>query len=354
MNVPKSSLTVVAVALNVTALVTPAFAQAPQKPVLKEPFAAGGRRDPRVEIVHRFTGIMPVGVAVTKTGRVFATYPRWADVGAVTLAEIVNGKEVPYPLGGEFQSGHKTDPGENLVSLQGLRLDSKDRLWVLDTGTLQMKPVTPFTPKLVCINTTTNAVEKIILLPKEIAPEGTYLNDLRIDEKRGTGEGIAYITDSGETSGNGIICVDLKTNEAWRRLKNHPSVLAEPGFVGKPETGALYKRPKPGVKQPVKIGSDGIAISPSGDYLYYKPLASRRLYRVPTAALVDTNIPDDDVATKVENLGVVGVTDGMEEDTRGRIYLTDWERRAITRRETTGKMTTVVQDDRLLWLDTLD
>lgn len=332
----------------------PGGAQVSEKPVLKEPLAAGKKRDSRLEIVHRFETVMPVGVAVTKTGRIFVSYPRWDDVGDHTLAEIVNGKEVPYPQAGEFQNGHKTDPRQNLVSLQGLRLDSRGCLWVLDTGTLALKPVTPFTPKLVCIDTNTNKVEKIILLPTEIAGEGTYLNDLRIDERRGAGEGIAYITDSGESSGSGIICVDLKTNEAWRRLQNHPSVVSDKNFVGKPEGGALYQRPKPGVKLPVRIGSDGIALSPDGEYLYYTPLSSRHLYRVKTAALVDTNVPEEDVRKQVEDLGNVGVADGLEADTRGYIYLTDWEKRAVTRFEPGGKVTTVLQDDRLLWLDTLD
>jgi sugar lactone lactonase YvrE len=93
----------------------------------------------------------------------------------------------------------------------------------------------------------------------------------------GKANGIAYITDSGSTSPNGIICVDLKSGKSWRRLAGHPSTQADPQFVGKPETGPLYLRPKPAVKSPVRIGSDGIAISPDGEFLYYTPLSSRKL-----------------------------------------------------------------------------
>ncbi|MBC7809083.1 MAG: hypothetical protein H7145_23350 [Akkermansiaceae bacterium] len=298
---------------------------------------------------------MPVGIAVTSDGRKFASYPRWTDKGDWTLAEIKDGKEVPYPGGsGNFQRGHKIDPGINLVSLQGLITDAKDRLWLLDTGTVEMKPVQPFSPKLVCIDTKTNAVAKTILLPASVAPEGTYINDLRIDGRRGEGEGIAYITDSGTASPNGIICVDLKSGKSWRRLAGHPSTQADPQFIGKPETGPLYVRPKPGVKSPARLGSDGIAISPDGEFLYYTPLSSRKLYRIKTAALVDTGVSDEAVNRMVEDLGAKGVADGLEEDTKGRIYITEWEKRAITRRNTDGVIETVVQDDRLLWPDTLD
>ena len=139
---------------------------------------------------------------------------------------------------------------------------------MLDTGTVEMKPVAPFSPKLVCIDTKTNAVTKTILLPRSVAPEGTYINDLRIDGRRGEGEGIAYIADSGVTLPNGIICVDLKSGKSLRRLAGHPSTQADPQFVGKPETGPLYLRPKPGEKSPVRLGSDGIAISPDSEFLY--------------------------------------------------------------------------------------
>lgn len=324
------------------------------KPVLEEPLAAGKVRAPKMEIVHRFETIMPVGVAVTSGGRKFVSYPRWTDKGTWTLAEIKGEKEIPYPTASAFQQGHKTDPRKNLVSLQGLITDAQDRLWLLDTGTVEMKPVQPFSPKLVCVDTRTNTVTKTILLPESVAPEGTYLNDLRIDGRRGEGDGIAYITDSGATSPNGIICVDLKSGKSWRRLGGHPSTQPDPQFVGKPETGPLYLRPKPGVKSPARIGSDGIAISPDGEFLYYTPLSSRRLYRVKAAALADTGVSDDSVNRMVEDLGEKGVADGLEEDSDGRIYITDWEKRAITRRGTDGVITTLVQDDRLLWPDTLD
>ena len=323
-------------------------------PASVEPIAVGPKHiAPALEIVHRFFGTMPVGVAVTSDNRIFISYPRWTDKGPVTLAELKNGVEVPYPAGGAFQLGNKKDPAHNLVSLQGLIVDSKDRLWVLDTGTVDMKPVDPFSPKLVCINTKTNKIVKIIAFPLAVAPRSTYLNDLRIDLRRGEGEGIAYITDSGERSTNGLICVDLKTGKAWRRLAGQPSVQASGDVVGMPEGEPLLKRPKPGVTQKLRMGVDGVAISPNGDYLYYTPLLSRHLYRIKTDALVDEGVSDEAVNKQVEDLGEKGVADGLGEDTLGRIYITDWEKRAITRRTPDGKMETVVQDDRLLWPDTL-
>jgi sugar lactone lactonase YvrE len=305
----------------------------------------------KVEVVHRFRKQMPVGVAVTLEGRMFVSYPRWEDPVQFTLATLRNGREVPFPRGGAFQTGHKNDPTNNLVSLQGLVVDGRDRLWVLDTGTVNMKPVQPFVPKLICFNTRTGATEWELKFDKSVVPPGSYINDLRVDLARGA-QGTVYITDSGKQPG--IIVVDIEGKRAWRRLTNHESVKPEKAFVGIVEGRALFKNPP---KQPpthLSIGSDGIAISPDGERLYYTPLASRHLYSVSCSALADPNGTEEQVRTTVRDHGGKGVADGLGEDRSGRIYTTNWEHNAILRRRPDGTFETVAHDARLLWPDTVD
>lgn len=305
----------------------------------------------KLEVVHLFRQQMPVGVAVTSTGRKFVSYPRWEDTLQFTLAEIKNGREVPYPASGAIQKGNKTNPQANMVSLQGLLIDPLDRLWVLDTGTVNMKPVQPFVPKLIGIDTRTNRITKTIRFDAGVVPPGAYLNDLRIDLRKGS-QGIVYITDSGKQPG--IVVVDIASGKAWRRMANHPSVQPEKGFVGMVEGRALFKRPKPGVAQHLSIGSDGIAISPDGSRLYYTPLASRRLYSVSCDALANPNATNEQVAATFRDHGEKGAADGMKTDSKGRIYITNWEQNAIWRRLPNGLYETVIHDARLLWPDTLD
>ena len=247
----------------------------------------------KLEIVHTFKEQMPVGVAVTSDGRMFVSYPRWEDQIAFTLAELKNGKEVPYPQSGNYQQGNKFDPQTNLVSLQGLRLDAQDRLWVLDTGTVNMKPVQPFSPKIICYNTKTGKTDLTFHVPADVAPEGTYMNDLRIDLSRGD-KGTIFITDSGEKPG--ILVFDIAKQKVTRRLAGHPSVMPEEKFVGFPEGRALFKRPNPENKEYLKLGSDGIAISPDGKTLYYTPLSSRHLYSASCDTLADPAKSDAEVA----------------------------------------------------------
>ncbi|MGE5293339.1 MAG: L-dopachrome tautomerase-related protein, partial [Solirubrobacterales bacterium] len=83
-------------------------------------------------------------------------------------------------------------------------------------------------------------------------------------------------------------------------------------------------------------------------------LASRRLHRVLTGALIDPAADDRKSAEAVEELTERGfASDGLETDDKGRIYLTDYEDNAILRHNEDGSYETLVYDARVLWPDTL-
>jgi sugar lactone lactonase YvrE len=114
------------------------------------------------------------------------------------------------------------------------------------------------------------------------------------------------------------------------------------------------ERSPDGSVSPVGMGTDGIAIAADGSRLYYCPLASRRWWSVDVEALVDHAADDEAVAATVRDEGDKGcVSDGLETDDRGRLYVTDGEHDAIHRRLPDGAWETVVHDGRLLWPDTM-
>ena len=320
-----------------------------QAPVLPQ---APVRQGPPLELVHAFYGHMPVGVAVNSKGRLFVSYPRWEDPVPYSIAEIKGGRELPYP--NRFLNATPIPYDDRrFVGVQGLAVDARDRLWVLDTGTFNLGPIlSQNAPKLIGIDTTTDRVVKTIHFPASVALRHSYLNDLRIDLRYGQ-DGVAYITDSGAQSGAGLIVVDLGSGRSWRKLTGDATVLPAPQFLSFPDGKALFRRPPHGPASHIGFAADSIAISPRGDFLYYAPTASRRLYAVPTAALRDEGLSDAEVRRQVKDLGEKGVSDGMSEDTAGRIYTTNHELNAIFRRLPDGDYQTVVRDPRLIWPDTL-
>jgi sugar lactone lactonase YvrE len=307
--------------------------------------------------VTYFDGAMPTGVTVShKERRIFVNFPRWGDDVPFTVAEIIDGQTVPYP-DITFNQTNAQDLSAALVSVQSVVVDPVDRLWILDTGSPMFQQTKYGGPKLVCVDLNTNHVVKKILFPQDVALPTTYLNDMRFDLRRGK-EGIAYITDSAQNGSNGIIVVDLASGESWRRLNDHPSTKAEdlrtflPIVEGRP---FVVKQQENGsTKLAANMGSDGIAISATGEWLYYCPLASRELYSVSTEALSDRSLDDQYASRTVKDEGDKGgASDGLESDAEGSIYATNYEHNAILRRNPNGEWETVVYDPRLLWPDTL-
>lgn len=306
----------------------------------------------QLEVVATFHGPMPTGVTVSQKGRIFVNYPRWGDAVEFTVAEIRGGKATAYPDATVNRPNEK-EPATSFVSVQSVVVDPADRLWLLDTGSIEFGPTSPGGPKLVAIDLATDRVVKRILLPREVALEKTYLNDIRFDLRHGE-EGVAYITDSAKDAANAIIVVDLASGKSYRRLHDHPSTKPDKEFRAIVEGQVVMERPENGPPKPISIGADGIAISHDGKHLYYCPLGSRRLYRVPTAALRDAQMSEKDVAAAVEDLGDRGfASDGLESDAQGRIYLTNYEDNAILRRDAEGNYETLVSDPRVMWPDTM-
>jgi sugar lactone lactonase YvrE len=320
-----------------------------------------------LEPVAYFNGAMPTGVTVSQKGRIFVNFPKWGDEVPFTVAEIKDGKAVAYPdeaMNQTTDHTHEVAADNNdyyaasLVSVQSVVVDPADRLWILDTGSPMFQPTKYGGPKLVCVDLETNQVIKKIHFPQNVALPTTYLNDVRFDLRRGQ-EGIAYITDSAQNGPNGIIVVDLASGESWRRINDHPSTKAEdlqtflPIVEGRPFLVKQQKENGP-MKLAANMGSDGIAISATGERLYYCPLASRKLYSVSTEVLSDRSVDDKYVSKTVKDEGDKGgASDGLESDAAGCIYATNYEHNAIMRRNPNGELETMVHDPRLLWPDTL-
>ena len=69
-----------------------------------------GASAPQIEQVATFDGAMPTGVTVAPNGRIFVNFPQWGDNAPFTVAELVDGKAVPYPDAATNQPD-PADPG---------------------------------------------------------------------------------------------------------------------------------------------------------------------------------------------------------------------------------------------------
>jgi sugar lactone lactonase YvrE len=163
---------------------------------------------------------------------------------------------------------------------------------------------------------------------------------------------------------NGIIVVDLGTGDSWRHLEMHPSTLPDEGLIASYNGESfLPVYPKFGTVDQWRIGTDGLTLSPDGEWLYYAALAARTFWKVPTSALLRNTNPHnggDPLAAWSARRSVVQLGrlpshgDGYESDTDGNVYLTAPEMNGVYVYNPKTEMTELyVRDELIQWPATL-
>ena len=303
---------------------------------------AQAQHDPKLQQIAAFPDQQVTGITVVSDGRIFVNFPHWSDAHSVSVAQLgENSALTPYPDSNWNLNEGPVD--RRFICVQSVVADDQDGLWVLDPASVKMEGVVSGGAKLVKIDLKTNKVIRDIVFPDSVAPKKSYLNDVRID----THNGFAFITDSGI---GGLVVVDLKSGQARRVLQNHPSTKAEPSVVLVIE-GIKLVDPKTG--GPVQVHSDGIAYDKADGFVYYQALTGRTLYRIPAPDLENVDLPDADLAKRIETVATVPAADGLS-FRNGSIYSTAIEQDAIVRLDLATKQFEVVtKDSRLKWPDTL-
>ncbi|MBE7198964.1 MAG: PD40 domain-containing protein [Parafilimonas terrae] len=298
------------------------------------------------------------GITVSKDGRIFVNFPRWSEDAPVSVAELKDGKPVPFPNadwnGWRNAKSDTVDPKTHFVCVQSVVADQQDRLWVVDAAAPAMAHVIKDGSKLVGIDLKTNTVVKTIPFDTSTVLQASYINDVRIAPDGKT----AYLTDSGAEGA--LIVVDLDSGSAKRVLSGHTSTMPDKSvtvqYDGKP-----LRRPD---GRGVNFAADGIALSPDGKTLYWQAIKGKTLYSLPTDALtgwatssfVPEMLSDRTLAGKIVTVGENGPADGLliaRKD--GRMYVTSPQDNAVKVRDLSqagSNLTTLVQDPQLRWPDT--
>jgi sugar lactone lactonase YvrE len=298
------------------------------------------------------------GVTVSKDGRIFVNFPRWTEDTEVSVAEVKDGKVVPFP-DAAWNSWRNAKKGEvsakdHWVCVQSVVASPDGNLWVLDPAAPAMGALVPGGAKLVEIDLRTNQPARTIAFDETVAPQGSYLNDVRFSPDGRT----AYLTDSGAKGA--LVVVDLASGKARRVLDGDPSTQADKGvtvtYDGKP-----LRRPD---GRGVEFAADGIALSPDGRTLYWQAIKGKTLYSLPTEALAEgvttalmpTALADKSLSGKIETVGENGPADGLIiSRTNGRMYITSPQDDSIKVRDLSAKggaTATLIKDARLRWPDT--
>ncbi|KAF5274200.1 hypothetical protein FQA39_LY07304 [Lamprigera yunnana] len=226
---------------------------------------------------------LPLGIEVFKN-RIFVSFPKWKDGTPCTLAVIprVSSKTsplfVPYPN----WRWHNSGTCDGLVSVYRMQVDRCNRLWVLDSGQINVsvKPTQVCPPKIVIFDLNNdNPILKYELPDEFIKQDSLYSNiavDMNLQEPNYCENAYAYIADVWRF---GIVVFSLREKRGWR--------ITDHLFYPDPMAAAFNLH---GLKFEWTDGVFSFALGPQirntdDRYLYFHPMASYREFYMRTSIL---------------------------------------------------------------------
>ncbi|NTX51154.1 L-dopachrome tautomerase-related protein [Myxococcus sp. CA039A] len=277
----------------------------------------------------------PIGnVAVSSTGRLFYTlHPESRPEGA-KLWEWVDGKAVPFPA--EALQKRLFD------TVLGITIDRRDWLWTIDHGNHGLG-----VPRLLAFDLANGHLAHEFDFPPQIAPPGSFLQDLRVDAQGGT----VFIADVGFWRRSpALIVYDVAAKQARRVLEKHESVFPRDFVIRNPIKEMVFF----GGLAALKCGVDGIALDPSDEWLWFAAMNHDTMYRVRTQDLRDASLDDEALAQRLQAVGRKPLNDGLSADAQGNVLMTDVEHGAVLRMSPEGRLETLVKSPRIRWADALN
>lgn len=296
-----------------------------------------------LKLVAEIKDTRPGNIAISPDGRIFITQSP-LDEPALRVVEIKpDGSKVPFP-NKDWSDG----PEQGKVGIAatiGIKSDSAGIIWILDMGS-KTSPA-----QLVAWNSRSNALHKVIPLPKDVTRPTSFLQDFALDEKRGK----IYIADMTFTAPASamqpaFVVVDIASGKARRVLEKDKHLMPVDRVVtieGRP----MARADEQGKPAPWHLAVNAISIDPSFENVYFGTMNGSDVFRMPAAALADAKLDDAALAATIKPYAKKGPNDGFIVDGKGRIISGDVEKASVTISTPSG-ITTLAQDKvRLRWPD---
>lgn len=271
---------------------------------------------------------------------VYSQHPLFEPGNRVMIYDKETKTHKPFP-NKEWNTPRETDDNY-LSNVLGVRNDENGIIWMLD-----MAQRNKVTPKIVGWNTITNSLERIYYLPESAVPKEAQPNDMVVDTKN------EYFIIADEGIGNGgdgskaaFIIVDMKTGKARRLLEGTRTTLPEntPTVINGKHLAVNGKD--------ILVGNDGITADKDFEWIYYGPLNGTKIYRIKTTDLVNEDLSEAQLDSKIETYSEKPNNGGMSIDLDGNIYLTAIETNSVAvvlAKDRSVK--TMIQNKNLVWPD---
>lgn len=275
--------------------------------------------------------INPGNVAVSQEGRIFASiHPLRPN--KYQLVEITGKTSyVPFP-NVQTQSSVKARSDDKLDSPLGIIFDNKNRLWVIDVGINIGKT------RLFAYDIDTKKELLRFDIPKELAPAGSFVQDLAIDEKNG----FVYL---GDAVNAGIVVVDINNN-TFSKIIDLPSMKYEDIDI------VIDNNIQKWMGKPARVSLDPITLSADRETLYYGAMNSTKWYQLPTQ-IIRNGKSNDEIIKHITFIGEKPISDGAATDDNGNHYFTNIQNNSVNVLSKSGELSVLKNDPLLDWPDSL-
>lgn len=273
----------------------------------------------------------PGNVTASPDGRVFFNYHPFAEPARFTnefIFELIDGRPRVFP-NAEMQS--------QLHGVLGMTVDRQNRLWMIRPAGLEDRPTRLFGFDL--------ATGEKVVDATFADGVGPFAQDLRVSPDGKT----IILADTGifRFTPAALIVFDIETRTARRVLEAHESVA--------PQNWVMRTRWGPhklgwGLVT-FQVGVDGVAISADGVWLYYATMSHDTAYRIKMADLRNPALDDAQLAQGIERIGKKPLSDGIEIDGAGSLYITDVENGGVMKLDANGGLKTLVKSTDVVWAD---
>ncbi|WP_030130995.1 L-dopachrome tautomerase-related protein [Pseudomonas sp. QTF5] len=296
------------------------------------------------------------GLHFSHDGRAFVSTPRWitsavpASLNTLSL-DNTTGPAVLTAFPSAQWNTTDGRPSQTLRNVLGFHVDNTHNwLWALDMGFVPGEKAAPIGgQKIVIFDLKTGQVVRNLPLDNVADRQGSFLNDIAVDEARR----IAYISDSGFRSApdnsTGVIVYNFSENNARRVLHKDASVQVRKDVPVISHGKTVWEG------QPLSIGINGIALSKDSNTLYWTVTTGDSLFAIDTAKLTDPNLPAAELAAAVKTVAHPGIsTDGIMVTDDGKVLITDVTHNGIVSVDpATGVAHLIEASDRVYWPDTV-
>ena len=270
----------------------------------------------------------PGNIAVTQDGEVYSTVH---PLGSGTLQLLhITGRDTyePFP-NAAYQNTDGQILDSEIDTPLGIRIDGNNILWIVDMGQNIGKT------RVWGFDIATKKEVYKYEFPAGIAPKGSFIQDLAVDELNGW----IYFAD---IANPGIVALNTKTKEI-RRFED-PSLLTE--NIDMVIDGKVIHFGG----APARVAVNPITLSKDRETLYFGAMNGTTWYQVP-AKLFREGASDDTISQAISVKGPKPISDGVATGPNGNHYFTNLQHYGVDVLTVSGELKPLVRDPRIDWPD---